>query len=139
MGKPIPYDYRVKIVQRRKKGENSQSIAATTPYSKSAIDKLWARYQEQGNYAFQTHYKNCGRPRKYGEQTDKLVAKIRDQSQGADYIVSKLHQYYPEQEIPSVRTLQRRWSEQGTNSPKGRPANSPAKKSGPKKSIILGK
>lgn len=121
MGKPIPYDHRVKIVQRRKNGESASSIAESIPYSKSAVDKLWARYQAQGEAAFQTNYSNCGRPRTYGEEMDKLVAEVRDNSQGADYVVSNLERYYPEKKIPSTRTLQRRWSEQGTNIPKGRP------------------
>ena len=142
MGKPIPYDYRVKIVQRRKKGESAESIADSIPYSKSAVDKLWARYQEQGEAAFKTKYANCGRSRTYGEETDQLVAELRDNSQGADYVVSKLQQYHPEKEIPSARTLQRRWLEEGTNSPKGRPTeenDAEEKKNGQKKSIILGK
>lgn len=141
MGKPIPYDYRVKIVQRRKAGESAQAIAETIPYSKSAVDKLWARYKDQGEDAFETQYANCGRPRKYGEDTDELVAKVRDNSQGADYVVSKLQQYHSEKEIPSARTLQRRWLEQKTNSPKGRPLeeNATEKKNGQKKPTILGK
>ncbi len=121
MGKPIPYDYRVKIVQRRKKGESAKSIAATIPYSLSAINKLWARYQTQGELAFQTNYNNSGRPREYGKEHEKLVEEVRDNSQGANYVVCKLQQKHPEKKIPSARTLQRRWLEQGTNLPKGRP------------------
>lgn len=140
MGKSIPYDYRVKIVQRRKRGESAKSIAATIPYSLSAVNKLWARYQAQGELAFQTNYSNSGRTREYGKGLEDLVDEVRDNSQGANYVVCKLQQKHPEKKIPSTRTLQRRWLEQGTNLPQGRPAkDSTEKKIGQTKHITPGK
>ena len=128
MGKPIPYDYRVKIVERRKKGESAKFIASTIPYSLSAVNKIWARYQKKGEVAFQTQYSKCGRPKKYGKEYENLVTQIRDNSQGANYVVCKLHQYYPEKETPSARTLQRHWAEQGTSLSKGRPSKKAVEK-----------
>ena len=123
MGKPIPYDYRVKIVERRKTGESYNSIALDLNLSESGVKKIWYKYKKVGEAAFKADYSNCGPAITYGEDTCKLLDEVRDNKQGADYVRSKLLMKYPDKKIPSTRTINRLWVKQGTNREKGRPTN----------------
>lgn len=121
MGKAIPYDYRVKMIERIKNGEEIESIAEDLGYSSSGIRKIWRSYKKEGEESLKTKYKNCGRPSSYTDLTVKLVEEVRDNSQGGSYVRSKLEQIYPDMKAPSERTLQRWWVKQGTNRQRGRP------------------
>jgi hypothetical protein len=121
MGKAIPYDYRVKIVQRLQGGEKAKEVAQEFGYSESGIKKIWYSYLKQGDQAYKTEYGNCGRRQNYDDSIKKKVEELRDNNQGGGYIRSKLKQHYPDVQLPSERTIQRWWVQQGTNRKKGRP------------------
>lgn len=137
MAKPIPYETRVKIVARKKKGQSSKSIAAIFNLSLSGVNKIVRQYKKEGEIAFQTRYANCGRASIYTEQVRTEVATIRDNSQGAYYVRSKMVQRGIIS-IPSTRTMQRWWVKAQTNRTKGRPSDS-EKKLGVKSPTIPGK
>ena len=138
MGKAISYSHRVKIVERCQKGHSYETIAQDFGYSVSGIRKIWTNYQKQGNAALETRYSNCGSRSQYGAAIRAAIAEIRDADQGADYVYAKLLVRFPNQKVPSARTLQRWWKRSKTNRPVGAPKQS-EKKAGHKKSTILGK
>lgn len=121
MGKAIPFDYRVKIVDRLKEGEKVKALSKELGYSESGIKKIWYAYKNEGLKAFKNKYSNCGRSSIYGEEVRGLINEIRDNDQGGGYVRSKLGQKHPEKLIPSERTIQRWWVKEGTNRKKGRP------------------
>ena len=123
MGKPLSYDVRVKIVERRQSGESYKQIAEDLNASESGVKKIWYRYQKVGEAAYYPDYENCGRPVTYQVDTYERADSIRDNEQGAAYVHSKLLQKFPKQKTPSIRTLQRAWVKQGTQRPKGKPTD----------------
>lgn len=129
MGKPISYDFRVKIVERRKSGETYKSIAKAFGLSESGVKKVWYAYRKEGEAAYHSDYSGCGRKRLYKADTHELIERIRDNGQGANYVRSKLLVVHPDVRAPCERTIQRLWKAQGTGRPKGRPTDR-EKKSG---------
>lgn len=123
MGKAIPYDYRVKIVERMQKGETASELSREMGYSLSGIKKIWRLYQKEGDQAFYNKYSNCGQSKTYDASIQGYAKEIRDNMQGGYYVHSKLVQKYPDQKLPSARTLQRWWVKEGTNRKKGRPTD----------------
>lgn len=138
MGQPIAYDFRVKIVAMRKRGNTYKAIAKFYNLSESGVKKIWYNYQKNGSSAYHPDYSNCGRPRVYQEDTQELISQVRDNEQGGNYVRSKLCSKYPNRQIPSVRTIQRLWVEQKTNRSKGRSTDR-KKKSGVKRLMKRGK
>lgn len=127
MGKAIPYDYRVKIIEKIKSGQSYESVALELGYSESGVKKIWYAYKKEGDSAFQTKYSNCGSSSPYGQDVRGKVAELRDNEQGSNYIYSKLKEKYPDLSAPSPRTLNRWWAENQTNRPKGRPKSAKKK------------
>lgn len=123
MGRAIPYDYRKKIVKRKKRGESSTSIAQDLGYSESGVNKIWYSYKKEGDSVFKNKYQNCGQSKTYNKKIQERCNELRDNNQGGAYIRSKLEGEYREDEIPHERTIQRWWQEQGLNTKKGRPSN----------------
>jgi len=121
MGKAIPYDNRVKIIERMEKGETAEELAEEMGYSEGGVKKIWYKYQKEGTKAYDNNYGNCGKKSSYGEKVRGAVKEIRDNKQGGCYVRSKLIQKHPGLVIPSERTLQRWWVTEQTNREKGRP------------------
>jgi transposase-like protein len=138
MARAIPYDFRLKIIQRKQSGDDNQAIASDFGISESGVKKIWRQYLQQGDEALHTKFANCGRASPYGEEMRTKVSDIRDNDQGAGYVYSKLKGEMPDQPVPSIRTLQRWWSASGAGRPKGRPARG-EKKDGAKKPTIPGR
>lgn len=150
MGQPIPYDYRLKIVNRMKAGAKSKDLAQEYGYSESGVKKIWYRYKKEGEKGLELKYRNCGRKSVYSPEMRKLVNTLRDNNQGGDYIHSKLKLLQQNQQnqqnqqfstlnmvrdidlekIPCARTLQRWWQSTEENRANHRPTNS-EKKAGP--------
>ena len=107
MGKAIPYDFRVKIVERIKAGEGYDELAKEMGYSESGIKKIWYAYQKNGETSYKNKYGNCGCNPSYTTTIRDAVKEIRDNQQGGGYVRSKLAQKYPHLSVPSERTLQR--------------------------------
>jgi transposase-like protein len=138
MGRSIPYDIRVKVVERRKSGQNYAEIATEFGLSVSGVKKLWYTYLKEGSSAFETKYKNCGRRSPFGHEIRDAVAKIRDNSQGAEYIRSKLEMELNGKRLPCARTIQRWWAAEGSNRLPGR-VREQEKRDGLSKSTESGK
>lgn len=138
MGKAIPYDYRLKIVEQIKSGASYDALSQEMGYSKSGIKKIWYAFKKEGEASLKNKYINCGRNSDYSGTVRSAVKELRDNGQGGSYIRSKLLQKYPQLTIPSERTLQRWWVKEGSNSKKGRP-EAVEKKSGVIKHMTLGK
>lgn len=96
------------------------------------------KHRKVGESALHTLYGNCGRKPKYGREVRAAVTSLRDHKQGGSYIRSKLQVRHPELAVPCARTLQRWWSAQGVNSPRGR-VEEAKKKDGAKTPTIPGK
>jgi len=138
MGKAIPYAYRQKIVSRCKSGESYEDISTDLGYSKSAVRKLWYKYQREGESAFETNYSNCGRLSSYDEDVREKVNAIRDNGQGGTYVNSKFRIKHPNLVAPSARTLQNWWVKEQTNRKRGCPSPR-EKRDGVSRHTILGK
>lgn len=131
MGRAISYTKRQKIIERRLRGDIFSTIANDLGVSVPGVKKIWYAYQKKGAAALTTTYNNCGAKTRYPEKVRDLIDQLRDNQQGADYIVSKVEAKYPDIPCPSVRTLQRWWQAEGTSLARGRVATA-KKKSGVK-------
>jgi len=138
MGKAIPYDVRIKIIERCKDGEDYSDIANDLQFSVSGVKKLWYKYRRQGDAAIGTAYKNCGRRSPYGDDIRDAIKEIRDNTQGAEYVLSKLKMRYDSKLLPCARTIQRWWAAEGASRPRGAVPKR-EKKGGAGKYTTLGK
>lgn len=120
MASPIPYDVRVKIVERMRSNSSIKELAKEFGYSISGVRKIWKQYEQKGESAYHTNYSKCGCHSIYGQQIRELVKKVRDNRQGANYVSSKLQFKYPNRPSPSARTLQRWWVKEESNRSSGR-------------------
>lgn len=121
MSKPIPYDYRLKIISDRKKGMTHASIAAKRGVSVRSVKSLWKRYTDHGTDGLKTHYSGCGRKRFYTQEIKDLVNAER-KGFGAPSLKNALEEKYPDKKFPHERQIQLWWQQQGTNRPKKREA-----------------
>ena len=127
MGKAISFTKRQKIVDRRSRGDSFSTIATDFELSIPGVKKIWYAYQKNGATALTTKYSNCGAKGRFSQQVRQRVEQLRDNQQGADYIVSKFEARYPDSPCPSVRTLQRWWQAEGTGLKRGRVAEAKKK------------
>lgn len=127
MGKMIPYDFRVRIIQLRESGMTYEAIALEYGFSISGVKGICRRYRKLGPSGLQTSYSNCGKHSLYGQDVRTLIAQIKDGDQGAPYVRSRLQNNYPQLQVPHERTIQRWWRANGEQ--RGRAA--PGRKSEP--------
>lgn len=121
MSKPIPYDFRVKIIRLRKSGRTFSSISKSVGYPVKSVKRIWYRYCSEGEPGLATKYSKSGRKSPFSSTITEKVKEVRDGEQGAPYVRSMLMANHPEENIPHERTLQRWWKNKGTNIPQGRP------------------
>jgi len=138
MGRPIPYDYRKKIITEHEKGKSFSKIANELDYSLSGVKKIWYAYQKSGPSSLVTQYSNCGRKSSYTQQVRDKVSAIKTGKQGACFVYSMYQMKYPKEKPPSIRTLQRWWKADTTQRKRGRPPEK-EKKLGLSSLSILGK
>lgn len=138
MGKALSYVVREKIIERREVGESFKEISLALGCSISGAKKIWYNYQNQGKIALSNNYSNCGTKSKFPKCIHDAIKEIRDNDQGASYVYSRLVQKFPDQKVPTARTLNRWWKKAGTNRQQGRPTSS-EKKVGQRKCTTLGK
>lgn len=122
MGQAIPYDVRLKIVERKKLKHSNNDIASELGYSESGIKKIWYTYKKAGNECLKTKFSNCGRHSPYEKIIFSYIDEVRDNEQGAGYVRSKLVQKYPDLKLPHERTIQRWWVKSKTNRKRGKPS-----------------
>ena len=99
---------RRRIVEEHLAGKSLKAIAQQEQLSYSTVRLCWRRYREHGFSGLGPDYQNCGRPqRKDLIYRAARFLKYRHRQWGAPLIRLKLSQRYPDQELPSVRTMQR--------------------------------
>jgi len=115
MGKPIPFDLRVKIVRDFESGHSQSAIAAEIGYSKDAVKKILRQYRQKGEAALKADYSKCGKtPRRhFSDVIETELMRRKDELPGAGYVFSVLQEAMPEERIPSTRSIQRRWAKAG--------------------------
>lgn len=120
MASPIPYDIRIKIIERRQSGKTFQQIAEEFGYSDRGIKKIWKRFQDHGQTGLKTSYAKSGRPSLCDQSLWNLIDQVRHGDQGAPYIRSVLLERFPDRVIPHERTIQRWLKARGLNRPRGK-------------------
>jgi transposase len=115
MGKPIPYDLRVKIIRDSEFGRSQSSIAAEIGYSKDAVKKILRQYRQKGEAALKADYSKCGKTsrRHFSDEMEAEIMRRKDELPGAGYVFSVLQEAQEDQRIPSTRSIQRRWAKAG--------------------------
>lgn len=115
MGKPIPFDLRVKIVRDHESGMSHQSIADALGISREGVKKLLRQYRQRGDSALRADYSRCGKmPRRcFSDEVEAEIERRRSGLAGAPYLHSVLGELHPEQRVPSVSTIQLRWRRAG--------------------------
>ena len=74
--RPIENQTRRNIIEAKERGESREDIAKWLGVSKSAIDRIWRRYKEEGTYLPIPY---TGRKSSTSEETDeKIRAAVRD-------------------------------------------------------------
>lgn len=123
MGKPIPYDLRVKIVRDHKSGRTQNAIAEEIGCSKDAVKKLLRQYRQKGEAALKADYSKCGKSSRhhFSAEIEAEVMRRKDLLPGAGYVFSVLREAHCDQRIPTSRTIQRRWAASGNPRAPGRP------------------
>lgn len=121
MARPIPYDYRQKIVQMRRSGKPYAQIAQCFGHSLSSIKRTCARFDKEGEASFETRYHLSGSSSPFDRSVLAKIAEVRDGEQGAPYVRSVLLEKHPGTAVPHERTIQRHWKANGGNRPRGRP------------------
>lgn len=121
MSKPIPYDYRLKIISDRKKGMTYAAIATKRGVSVRSVKTLWYRYAKNGEAGLKTNYSKCGRKPVYTQEIKDLVNAER-KGFGAPSLKDILEEKYPDKKFPHERQIQLWWQQQGSNRPKKREA-----------------
>ena len=112
---PIPYAHRLEIVERKEKGESLAQIAESLGYSYWGVRQIWRRYRKEGKEGLKTRYRSGWQePRTKREIYEKAMALKREHPKwGAGLIRSMLLDEWPEEEVPSERTLQVWWKRGG--------------------------
>lgn len=115
MGKPIPYDLRIKIVRDYESGRSQSAIAAEIGYSRDGVKKILRQYRRKGESALKADYSNCGKTfrRHFSDEMEAEILRRKDELPGAGYVFSVLQETPGDERIPSMRTIQRRWAGAG--------------------------
>lgn len=127
MGKPIPYDLRLKIVRDHNSGLSYSAIASEIGYSKDAVKKILRQFRQKGELALKADYSKCGKSprRNFSDEIEAEILRRKDDLAGAGYVHSVLGESQGAHRIPSSRTIQRRWAKAGNpRTPRRRPQGS---------------
>lgn len=108
-----PLEQRQEIVERRQKGERFADIARQMSMSYRTVRSVWQHYERSGR--LEPAYDRCAHRgvRKDIAIYEKAIEFKREHSTwGAGLIWVELADLFPEEDLPSVRTLQR-WFHRG--------------------------
>lgn len=123
MGSALNLAYRELIVKEKQAGKTLKQIALDHGFSYSTTCRIWRRYKSEGSSGLLPKYGRCG------PQTIKRSAKIhrcciwlkrRHPSWGAPLIKTILEERYPDEDFPSVRTMQLWFRKAGLNLPRAK-------------------
>src|SRR5512147_1698942 len=104
----IPRPIREELVRQCQTGESLARVAEALGLSYRTVRRLWRRFREQGQSGLDNAYLHCGLsgPRFAKAIYQSALALRREHPRfGAGLIRLRLADDYPEQEIPSERTL----------------------------------
>ena len=109
MPRAIPEPIRREIVERQQAGESVASLQGRYGIAERTIRSLCRRVRERGEAGLATDYSQCGRQRRMAPEVWEaaLALKREHRRWGAVLIQLELRERFPEQALPSERTLQR--------------------------------
>lgn len=121
MAQPMPMALRLLVVEHHLQGHSLAEIARTNKLSYTTVRACWHRFKRRGREGLAPDYSRCGRP---GPRPDDLIyraacyLKFLHRRWGAPLIHLKLEQRYGQEDLPSVRTLQRWFKDAGLTQPR---------------------
>jgi len=116
MPRAIPYPIRQDIIQRHQAGHSLAAIAQELQLSYRTVRTFWRRYCASGDAGLQPSYARCGPQQRAFPPNLQHAARTfkRDHPRwGAGLIQLQLRKQFPSQPLPSWRTLQRWWQQDG--------------------------
>ena len=115
MPRPIPYELRREIVRRKQAGKSFSEIAEALDLSYWTVRQIWRRFRDEGEEGLQTRYRSGPREIKFASEVYREAIQLKKEHPrwGAGLIRSLLLKRWPEEEVPSERTLQRWWEREG--------------------------
>lgn len=116
MPSAIAVPIRQKIVDQRQQGDTIAKIAASLDLSYWSVRTIVRRYRDQGDAGIVPNYQNCGASTPRHSQhvyRASLWLKRRHPNWGAGLILVMLKERWPTQTMPSERTVQRWFKQQG--------------------------
>ena len=116
MPRAIPYPIRQDIIQRHQAGQPLSAIAHELQLSYRTVRTFWQHYRMQGAAGLQTHYLHCGPAQRSFPsllQDAANTLKREHPRWGAGLIQLQLRKQFGAQPLPSWRTLQRWWQQEG--------------------------
>jgi hypothetical protein len=134
MPRAVAQPIREEIVTRRQTGEPLTAIAQAMAMSYRTVRNLWRRYRERGAEGLAADYERCGVPGPRfpaALHTAALSLKQAHPRWGAGLVKIQLATQFPEQRLPSKRTLQAWFCAAGLQQARTRrPSASPARAQG---------
>jgi hypothetical protein len=124
IAKPI----RVEVVRRRLSGESLVNIAGELDLKYRTVRGLWQRYRKLGEQGLDNGYARCGRHGiLFSQSVHETAFSLRRQHPlwGAQLICLKLEDIFPEESIPSERTVSRWLRDAGLQPLRGRRPKAP--------------
>lgn len=116
MPRAIPYPIRQTIIQRHQAGQSLATIAQELQLNYRTVRSLWHRYCAAGQSALAPSYDQCGPQQRAFPITVQSAAQAFKHDHprwGAGLIHLQLRKQFPDQPLPSWRTLQRWWKQAG--------------------------
>ena len=100
---------REKIVEEKLSGKSLLSISSELSISYSTVRRIWNLYAAGGKENLRPAYDNCGlkQPKFYRIYRLSIVLKRKYSDWGAPFILTILGQRYPNETLPSNRTVQK--------------------------------
>ena len=123
MPRAIAYPIRQDIIQRHQAGQSLSAIAHELLVSYRSVRAFWQRYRSSADAGLQTHYLHCGpSQRSFPSLLYQAASSLkRDHPRwGAGLIQLQLRKQFPSQPLPSWRTLQRWWQQDGLSAARPR-------------------
>lgn len=112
-----PISKRRLIISEKNKGKTLTAISRESGIPYSTTKRIWQSYLKYGDKGVELKYKNCGikRPKYYLIYRLSTWLKKRHSDWGAPVILTILRDRYPEEKLPTARTLQNWFQEKGIN------------------------
>lgn len=111
---------REQIISEKLSGKTLLKISENEKVSYSTVCRIWQRYQKGGFENIKPRYQNCGlkKPKYYRIYRRSIWLKRHHANWGAPYILTLIAEKYPEDILPSVRTVQKWFRVKNLGKPK---------------------